>query len=424
MPGLIPFLVVLFLVAALLQVDFLFSIGYLLVIALVLTRLWTRYGAAHIEVARRLTLRAFPGEDVTVEMRVTNSGRLPLVWVDVKDSFPADLASPPFCREVMSLAPRETKRVRYVLTCRRRGAYRLGPFSVSTGDGLGLHPAIQVYIPPAAHKEDETLIVYPEVTPLEHLGLPARSPLAALPMRASFVEDPARVLGVQDYRAGDSLRRMHWTASARAGRWLIKRYEPVIARDTLVALDLTAESYERRYRFDTAEMAIRVAASIASHVVVREGLAAGLSVLGWDSPTETQYGFSLPPRRERAHLMALLEVLARVDVVDDDHDAAKAAADAGVPSPANAGEGTGGRFAQFLRQETAALPWGTTVAVVSGTATPALLDTLGHLRQRGLAVVLILARRAMTAQALLERARVLGIRLHHVWVDNDLGSLA
>lgn len=405
MPNLVPFLVLLFLIAALLRVDFFFTIAYLFAIVLLFTRLWTEYAAARLEVRRRLIPRAFIGDEVEVELQVRNGGRLPLVWVDVRDSFPADLASPPFHREVLSLGPREERRLCYRLTCRRRGYYPLGPFAVQTGDWLGLQPSIEVY-PPDAELSDY-LIVYPRVVPLEHLGLPTRSPLATLPARAALVEDPARIMGVRDYQDGDSLRRMHWTASARAGRWLVKRYEPAMARDTLLALDLCAEAYELRHRYDAPEMAIVVAASLANHIVVREGLAVGLSALAWDPLTAAPQTFSLPPRNERAHLIGVLEVLARVTLIPP---AANAAAE--------------GAFAHFLRQETVRLPWGTTVVVLTGQATPLLLDTLGQLRQSGFAVALILARRAMTPLPLQERAKVLGIPLYHVWQERDLEALA
>ncbi len=408
MPNLIPFLVVLFLVAALLQVDFLFTVGYLLLIAVVVTRLWVRYAATHVRVQRCLTSRAFIGDDVPVQVRVTNIGRLPLLWVDVRDSFPAALASPPFYRQVLSLAPHETRRFHYSLTCRRRGYYPLGPFAVQTGDWLGLHSAIDVAVPHAVRVEDEYLIVYPQVMSLEHLGLPTHSPLATLPTRAALVEDPVRIMGVRDYQYGDSMRRMHWTSSARLGQWLVKRYEPAIARDTLIALDLCSESYEQRFRYDAPEMAIVAAASLANHIVIREGLAAGLSALAWDPLTESQQAFSLPPRNERAHLMGILEILARADVTtmgEDDHEASIA-------------------FAGFVRHEALHLPWGTTVIAISGQASPALLDTLAQLHEGGFAVALILARRGLTAQDLRERAQVLGVPLYHVWTDRDLGALA
>ncbi len=407
MPNLIPFLVLLFLIAALLRVDFFFTIAYLFAIVALFTRLWTRYAADHLQVRRRLISRAFIGDEVDVEVLVHNAGRLPLVWVDVRDSFPAVLASPPFHREVLSLGPREERRLHYRLTCRRRGYYPLGPLTAQTGDWLGLHPSLEVCMPEPPEGEGAYLIVYPQVVALTQLGLPTHSPLATLPARAALIEDPARIMGVRPYQDGDSLRRVHWTASARVGRWLVKRYEPSMARDTLILLDLCGDSYERRYRYDAPEIAIVAAASLANHIVVREGLATGLSTLAWDPLTAAQQVFSLPPRNERAHLIGILEVLARVDLI-----------------PARDTAESDGAFAHFLRQETLHLSWGATVVAISGQASPLLLDTLGQLRRSGFAVTLILARQALTPPPLQERASVLGIPLYHVWHERDLGMLA
>ncbi|NIN74493.1 MAG: DUF58 domain-containing protein, partial [Xanthomonadales bacterium] len=98
---------------------------------------------------------------------------------------------------------------------------------MQTGDLLGIERRS------VARAEPSYLTVYPRVVPLQKLGLPTRSPLVALPAGAHLFEDPARVMGVRDYQPGDSPRRIHWTATASAGRLLVKQYQPAIARETL-----------------------------------------------------------------------------------------------------------------------------------------------------------------------------------------------
>jgi uncharacterized protein (DUF58 family) len=398
MRNFVPFLLILFVIAAFLRVDFFFTIVYLFFAVYLLSRVWTRRTVNCLRVQRRFTDRAFCGEQVTVDTVVHNAGWLPIPWLEVHESLPVELTVPPFYREVVTLRPRERRRFHYTLHCRRRGYYPVGPLRMQTGDLLGIVRQAQAQV------EAEHVIVYPRVVPLQQLGLPTRSPLVALPARWHLFEDPARVMGVRDYQQGDSLRRIHWTATARlsslksasVGRLLVKQYQPAIARETLICLDLDEAGYERRQRYTATELAIVVAASIANHIIVREGLPAGLATEAWDPLSDDRARFFLPPRSERAHLMSLLEVLARVQIAP------------------------GTSLADLLRRESVKLSWGTTLSVITGRESEELFDTLVYLRRAGFAVALILVQPAHPSAQLQKRADLLGVPIHRVWRERDL----
>ncbi len=386
----VPFLLILFIIAVLLRVDFFFTIAYLFFAVYLLSRLWTRRTVQRLRVQRRFVNRAFPGDRVTVDLTVQNAGWLPVPWLEVHESLPVRLTVPPFHREVISLGPRERHHFAYTLNCRQRGYYPIGPLMMETGDLLGLARHTLTRVAP------EHIIVYPRVIPLQRLGLPTRSPLVALPARSHLFEDPARVMGVRDYQRGDSPRRIHWTATASTGRLLVKRYQPAIARETLICLDLDRNDYGQRQRYTATELAIVVAASIANHIVVREGLPAGLATEAQDPLLDRQARFFLPPRSERAHLMSLLEVLARVQIT------------------------SAAPFVNLLRRESVNLPWGATLAVITGRESEPLFDTLVYLRRAGFAVALILVRSPPPSAELQKRAALLGVPTHRVWYERDL----
>jgi uncharacterized protein (DUF58 family) len=398
MRSFVPFLLILFLIAAILRIDFFFTIAYLFFCVYLLSRLWTRHTVNRLRIQRQFADRAFPGEQVTVTLTVQNDTRLPIPWLEVNESLPVEVSVPPSFRRVVSLDPQERRPLRYTLHCRRRGYYRVGPLTVRSGDLFGLEPHVHAQTAP------DHVIVYPRVIPLQQLDLPTRSPLVAMPAQARLFEDPARIIGVRDYQRGDSLRRIHWTATATAGRLLVKRYQPSVARETWICLDLDEADYARRQRYTATELAIIVAASIANHIVVREGLPAGLITEGndplskRDPPVPLQ--FHMPPRSERSHLMSLLEVLARVQVT------------------------SGTRFVDALRRECAKLSWGATLSVITGRESEELFDALVALRQAGFAVSLVLVQPAHPSAELQKRADLLGVPVHRVWavstVDQDL----
>lgn len=386
----VPFLLILFAIAALLRVDFFFTIVYLFFGVYLLSRLWARRLVERLDVKRRFVSHAFQGDRVTVDVTIRNASWLPVPWLELHEALPVQLIAPPFHREVVSLGPQERRTVRYTLNCRRRGYYPIGPLTMQTGDLLGIERQS------LARAEPNYMTVYPRVVPLHKLGLPTRSPLVALPARAPLFEDPARVMGVRDYQPGDSPRRIHWTATASTGRLLVKQYQPAIARETLICLDMDQNAYERGQRYTATELAVVAAASIASHVVIREGLPAGLATQARDPMINEQVHFFLPPRSERAHLMSLLEVLARVQVT--------------LEAP----------FAELLRRASVHLAWGATLAVITGRESEALFDTLVYLRRAGFAVTLILVQPGRPSAELRQRSDLLHLPVHRVWRDQDL----
>jgi len=384
------FLLILFVIAAFLRVDFFFTIVYLVFGVYLFSRLWARRAVEHVRVQRRFTDHAFFGDQVMVDVVVQNVGWLPVPWLQIGEALPVELIAPPFHREVVSLGPRERRSVHYTLHCRRRGYYPVGPLTIQTGDLLGIGRPSRARVAPSH------LTVYPRVVSLQQLGLPTRSPLVALPARSPLFEDPARVMGVRDYQRGDSPRRIHWTATASTGRLLVKQYQPAIARETLIYLDLSQEGYGQRQLYTATELAIIVAASIASHIAVRERLPVGLTTEAWDPLLDDRARFFLPPRPGRAHLMSLLEVLARVQPVS-----------AAV-------------FTDLLRRESVNLSWGATLTVITGRESEALFDALVYLRRAGFAVALILVQPGRPSSELQGRADLLSVPVHRVWLERDL----
>jgi len=388
----LPFLLLLFIIAAILRVDFYFTIVYLFFAVYLMSRVWTRQSVKQVRAERQFAGRAFSGHSVPATLTVRNGGWLPVPWLTVHESLPVELRTPPFLRQAAALGPYDEREFSYTLDCRRRGHYRIGPLRVEAGDMLGITKPVQV------ETEPEPLIVYPRVVSLEKLGLPTRSPLVALPAATPLFEDPSRVMGVRGYRRGDSPRRIHWTATASTGELVVKQYEPSIARETLICLDLGREDYELRRRYTAAELAIVVAASLANHIIVNDGLPAGLATEAWDPLADKQMRFSLPPRSERAHLMSLLEILARIEVSE------------ATPFP------------DLLRRESLGLPWGATLAVIAGRESKSLFDSLVTLRRAGFAVALILVQPTYPSAEARRRADVLGMPVHRIWREEELKS--
>lgn len=390
MKGLVGYLIVLLVIAAILQVDVYFAVLYLLGAVYLFSRFWNRRMLDPLAAERDFVPRAFHGEQIQVSLHVINAGRLPIPYLEIHEAWPVQLSTHPFYRRVISLGPRECRRFEYTLIGRYRGYYEIGPLTMCGGGLFGIHPARSIELKSAP------LIIYPRIVPLQQLGLPTHSPLVKLPARSPLFEDPSCVVGVRDYQWGDSPRRIHWTATANVGRLLVKQYRPSIARETLICLDLSREGYRQETRFVAPELAIVTAASIANHVAVHEGLPVGLATEALDPLLGGGSRFFLTPRPGRGHLMSLLEVLARVQLDD------------AIPFPT------------LVRRESVRLSWGATIVVITGQESESLYEGLVHLRRTGFAVALILVQSGRSSAELVARANLLGVPVYRVWRETDL----
>ncbi len=386
----LPFLFILALLAVFLRDDTILTLFYLLTGVYFAGRWWRDRSLKAVSFKRQYEDRAFLGEAVVVRLEVANTAWLPVVWLRLHDSLPVELAAHRFFQRVVTLGPHERQHFEYALHPYKRGYYRIGPLMLSTGDVLGLSEEADCQGAP------DFLTVYPQIVPLTSLNLPSRAPLGTLRHTQPIFEDPTRVMGKRDYVSGDSLRRVDWKATAAAGRLQVKLFEPSIALETLIFLNLNSEDYDSRSRYDATEFAIVVAASVAAWVAGKKQ-SVGMLVNGADPLDENRRPPALPARKGRHHLMRLLDVLARVQLTEQ-----------ALPLP------------QRLRQELVNLPWGTTLVIITGMADEALLEALFQARRAGLEAVLILTSPVPGFERVRERVEHFGFQVYELTKVPDL----
>ena len=389
MSSLLALVLLLFLMAVLFRVDFFFYILYLFFGAYFLSRFWTERAMRKIECVREYTNRAFPGEHTDVTLHVRNRGLLPLPWIRIHESLPVELKSPNFFRAVFSLLPKEAATFHYALDCRRRGYYHIGPVTIMSGDLFGMVSYEKTLV------SDDHMIVYPRIVPLTQLRLPAQTPFGSIPTKQRIFEDPSRMVGVRAYQSGDSLRYIHWKTTATTGQLQVKRFEPAISIESQIFLNLNRTEYTINRANIATELAITTAASIA-HCLAEKRQTVGLSCNGLDPFAEDGRPIVLPPRRGRAYLMQILDVLARVQVSED--------------AP----------FVDLVREANLHLTWGGTGIVLSAHAGDDLFDVMLRMKRSGFHVVLIVLDPRTPFARIRNRASEVGIRAYQVWEERDL----
>lgn len=403
--------------AFLLRVDFIFYILYIAVGVFLWSRWHTPRALRHLSATREYRQRAFLNESVAIKLTLSNSSRLPIPWLQIQEHVPPELHQRETLQLVRYVRGRQTISHTYHVKGQQRGYYTLGPLRLMNGDLFGLTKPARSYLSP------NFLTVYPQIVPLERLGIPSRLPFGNIAGRQRLFEDPARPMGVREYRSGDSWRRINWKASAHTDQFLVRTLEPAISLETIILLDLNSLSYERRTRHETTEWAIVLAASLAAHLISRRQ-AVGLSSngvdplrlqedervfdeitgrLSFDSAAATDgleryMAPTIPPRNGRPHLMRILEQLARLTSRET------------VP------------FVEWASGACTNLSWGVTVLVITAQGDEDTSNALHQLARRGFNPVLLAVEPTANFSRARERARHLGFQAYNIRGRHDLAQ--
>lgn len=383
-------LIILSLIAALLRMDWVYYLVYVVGGIWVFSHWWVRRSLTNLSVERQMVHHAFPGEKLRATVKLRNASWLPLPWLHIQDLVPLELQEEPTYRTVISVPGRGESDYTYTLRCSKRGYYRIGPLRLDTGDLFGFVSSSWQEAAPTH------VTVYPRTVSLEALGLPSRSPFGTQASHQRIFEDPTRMAGTRDYMPGDSMRNIHWKASAREETLLVKKFQPAISLNVQVVLDLNKRAYPGSGAVGSSEWAISIAASVASHIITFQRQQVGLITNGLD-PFSEEIAAAIPGRNGRGHLMSILSLLARIAMHDVEPD-----------------------LADWLPRQLANLEWGSTLVVVTPLLDERGLWTLHNAYRRGSNVMVLLCAPDPEFRALKARADRLGVTIHRTVWESEL----
>lgn len=302
--GLLLFLAVLILAAWFGQVPIAVLTG-LIISTIGTAKLWSYLSLRRVKYERFLGMhRFFPGEETQLKVRITNRKPLPLLWLDAEDHLPRGLAvdSEGASGRGLSLSTALLWYQRiswaYSLKGEKRGYYRLGPAQLTSGDVFGLFPRS------TSQPDREEVIVYPQVYPLAELGLPTDQLWGDIRTHNLF-HDITRFNGIRDYRPQDSLKHIHWKASARRGALQVKTFESTATLEALLLVPIDSFSKASDEDF---ELALSTAASLAFYLSQRDcpvGLVANTATADTGEP------LAILPGSDPVQLTRVLEALAK-----------------------------------------------------------------------------------------------------------------
>jgi len=246
----------LFLIAINVQAGFLFIISSVLIAILIVSYAVPIISLRSVRITRVLPAEAFEFEEIPVELAVKNTGWLPRFLLRIEDEF-LGVGS-----HVVSWLPRNsTRTIHHTVRPQRRGIYKSSRLKLSCGAPFGI-----------VHRKKEItaevdLTVYPV-----YVDLPSFPVLESQSVPFETLHERRAkgsgydYLGTREYRAGDSLRMVHWRSSARRGELVVKEYEEEVSSpvNIIISPALTDKSHGDGGKEE--DCAVRIAASIARYV--------------------------------------------------------------------------------------------------------------------------------------------------------------
>ena len=171
--------------------------------------------------------KIYEGEDNELTEIIENRKLLPLLWLRIETRFSETMLftkndntrvrAGVFHRSVVTMQPLRRNRRLYKIVCTKRGYYRLGAATMTTGDLLGLARKT------LSHSSAVGLHVYPIPMKRADINLPARSFQGDIIVRRFFLPDPFMPAGIRDYTTSDPQNMINWKASAKSGKLVVQR---------------------------------------------------------------------------------------------------------------------------------------------------------------------------------------------------------
>jgi uncharacterized protein (DUF58 family) len=239
-----------------------------------------------VTLTRRVPEYVFAGEplaiDYTLENRRSTTAALAL---EVSEELtPLDRSQPASPRIVPRVIfervpPSGRCRLRWQGPSPSRGKYAFGSLELTTRAPFGLLERGETIIRPAQ------VVVYPAIGRLERRWhqIQRQSTQTTRGRRHDRTAQQQEYHGLREYRAGDSMRWIHWRTTARLGYPMVKEFEQQNDQEMAVLLDpWVPRSRVTPEQREALEAAIRFAATVCFETCRRSGRRL---LLGWTGST-------------------------------------------------------------------------------------------------------------------------------------------
>jgi uncharacterized protein (DUF58 family) len=240
---LVAILILVGLVGALISGASVYShILYVGILAILMSAIWTWIVARGLKLTRHTrTLRANVGDIFEEHFEVSNGSYLVNLWIEVLNESPIPSAAGSRLLTLVGGHRSRSYTSRTWLT--RRGAFPLGPTTLTSGDPFGLF-RIRRRFP-----SRESLVVLPMIFDLAQFSSPPGLIPGGPVIHRKAADITPHAAGVREYSPGDPMKRIHWPTTVRRGQVMVKEFEQDPQAEVWLFLDAQETvHFEKRQR--------------------------------------------------------------------------------------------------------------------------------------------------------------------------------
>ncbi len=175
------------------------------------------------------------GDKINIGYRLENRSIFYVPFLEVQSAISKRLTGKIDPPEITSMESKSDFIRGQSITLKRRGYYELGDIEITLRD------VFRLFSFKKRIASEGALMVYPEVINLNSFAITASQQLGELRVYDPAFEDKSRIASLRGYQEGDSMKRVHWSMTAKKGDIIVKNYEN--RGDTHVALIVDNEMH-------------------------------------------------------------------------------------------------------------------------------------------------------------------------------------
>ncbi len=213
------------------------------------------------------------GETLAVSYKLQNKSIFSFPSVELQSSITGNPIFGETKAMSFSLSGKESIQWDAGFETRRRGVYKTGSVRMTVKNIYGIGEFSKVF------SGSLSLTVYPRILRLRSLAVGATRQSGELVVTDPLCRSPNELSDLGFWKPGDSLKHIHWKASARSGQWLVKNYEMRGDSEVTVVIDGCSADYPHDPGRILEDSVVSLAASVLDYLLCRS-IDATLILLG------------------------------------------------------------------------------------------------------------------------------------------------
>lgn len=235
-------------------------------------------GFNNLTIRRELeTKRIKCGDEFKITTVVENNKWLPISFLILNEYMPKNISYSSYYSSIdngkntvyvnhYSIGGHERVKRTYKATANKRGIYIISNMEVSIGDAFGFAYNMKTF------EDFNELIVYPNIVNLNKFKFESIGLQGNVIVKRWIYEDPLFIKGVREYGPESRMKDIHWKASSKLGKLMVKEFDHTSDMEFAVILNVQCgkhywQSIDKEIIEKEIELAVSVIAEIQKHTV-------------------------------------------------------------------------------------------------------------------------------------------------------------